>query len=107
MKVWAQLQTLWSARSVPVVIAILCLLAVQFYAVRELLAAEVLFAVAFIFLSLIVGAFYVVGHTAERGADVLDNGLHMGARQAQQGYHDLEHVTRKWIEGARIFHAHR
>lgn len=107
MKVSTRLRHLLNARTLAAVIAILSVLVVQFYAVRELLAAEVLFALAFIFLGLMVAAFYFVGSVAERGADAVETGLQRGARQAQRGYRDLEHVTRKSIEGTRIFHAHR
>lgn len=107
MKARRRLQALWHVRALPAVIAIFALAVIQFYAMRELLAAEVLFAVAFIFVSLVVAAFYLVGSIAERGAEVVDSGIHRGTQVAQRGYHDLEHLTRKWMEGTRFFHAHR
>jgi hypothetical protein len=107
MKWVQQFKPLCNARIAPGVVAIACLVVLQFYAVRELLAAEVLFALAFLLLTLLVAAFYFIGSAAERGAGAVETGLHVGAQQAQRGYHDLEGITRRWIGSARFFHAHR
>lgn len=107
MKVGTRLRLLWSVRTLPAAIAIFALVVIQFYAMRELVAAEALFAVAFIFLSLIVAGFYFVGSIAERGAEAVESGIHTGTQAAQRGYHDVEHVTQKWMEGTGFFNAHR
>lgn len=97
----------WNWRVAPAVLAVAGLMVVQFYVVRELLAAEVLFALAFLCIILLGVAFYFLGSIAERGADVMEAGLHVGAARAQRGYHDLEEASRKWIANARHLHAHR
>lgn len=97
----------WNPRVAPAVLAVGCLLVVQFYAVGQLIAAEVLFALAFLFLILLGAACYFLGSIAERGADVMEAGLHVGAVRAQRGYRDLEEISRKWIASARHLHAHR
>jgi hypothetical protein len=107
MKYLRAFRPFWNPRVAPGLTAITCLLLLQLYALRELLAAEVLFALAFLFLSLLAAVFYFIGSIAERGADAVETGLHLGSQQAQRGYHDLEDLARKWIEGRRIFHAHR
>jgi hypothetical protein len=96
----------WRMRVAPGIIAVAFLVVLQFYTVRELIAAEVLFAVAFAFVVLLGLAFYFLGSLAERGADAMEAGLHVSVR-AQRGYHDLEEITRRWIGSARHLHAHR
>lgn len=70
-------------------------LLLQVYFVRELLAAELLFAVAFAVLFLLGGVIYLTGLVAERGLDVTEAGVHMIAESTRRGFDGLEEISRK------------
>jgi hypothetical protein len=67
----------------------------QLYFVRELLAAELLFAGGFAVLLLLGGIFYLVGVVGERGLDWAEAGLRVTADVARRRYASLEEVSRK------------
>ena len=79
--------------------ATLSLLAVlfifQLYFVRELLAAEILFAMGFGALFLLISLFYVIGAISERGFDWTEAGVRVIANSARRGYATLEEISRK------------
>jgi hypothetical protein len=77
-------------------IAILGILfVVQVYFVRELLAAEILFAIGFLSLILLVGMVYALGAIGERGLDLTEAGVRVLAVSARRGYAVLEEMSRK------------
>jgi hypothetical protein len=67
----------------------------QLYFVRELIAAELLFAGGFAVLFILGGIFYLVGVVGERGLDWAEAGLRVTADVARRGYAGLEEVSRK------------
>jgi len=67
----------------------------QIYFVRELLAAELLFGVAFGALLFIGGAAYLLGAIGERGLDVTEAGIRVLARSARRGYSMVDELSRK------------
>ena len=97
----------WNLRIAPGLIVVACLLVLQIYAVRALLAAELLFALAFVFVAVLGAGFYFIGSVAERGADAMESGLRPIVPLVRHGCHDLEEASRKWIGSARNFCAHR
>lgn len=70
-------------------------LVAQFYFVRELLAAELLFGLGFAVLLAFAGLFYVIGAVSERGLDWTEAGVRVLADSARRGYASLEEVSRK------------
>ncbi|MGA8222193.1 MAG: hypothetical protein WB780_11115 [Candidatus Acidiferrales bacterium] len=75
------------------VLAILFIL--QLYFVRELLAAELLFGLAFAVLLALGAIFYVVGAIGERGLDWAEAGVRVIGVTARRGYNNLEEISRK------------
>jgi hypothetical protein len=71
------------------------LFVLQLYFVRELLAAEILFAIGFLSLVLLGGMLYVLGAIGERGFDLTEAGVHILAVSARRGYALLEEMSRK------------
>ena len=67
----------------------------QLYFVRELLAAELLFAGAFAVLLVVGGIFYLVGVVGERGLDWAEASVRIAAETARRGYAGLEEISRK------------
>jgi hypothetical protein len=55
---------------------IICLATVQFYALRELLVAELLFVSAFLCLFLVGGAIYLIGAIAQQGLQAIEVTAH-------------------------------
>jgi hypothetical protein len=74
-------------------IAIVCVL--QAYFVRELLAAELLFALGFAVLLTLGAIAYVIGAIGERGLDLAEVGVHVAADSARRGYSLVEEISRK------------
>jgi hypothetical protein len=68
---------------------------VQIYFVRELLAAEMLFALAFAVVLVIGGAAYLLGALGERGLDLTEAGIRVLARSARRGYGLVDELSRK------------
>jgi uncharacterized membrane protein HdeD (DUF308 family) len=67
----------------------------QLYFVRELLVAELLFAVGFAILLVLGGIFYLVGAIGERGLDWAEAGVRVIGDSARRGYSSLEEISRK------------
>jgi len=67
----------------------------QLYFVRELLAAELLFALVFAVIFVLGGLFYLVGAISERGFDWTEVGVRVVASSARRGYAALEEISRK------------
>jgi hypothetical protein len=67
----------------------------QIYFVRELLAAEVLFALAFGVVLVIGGTAYLLGALGERGLDLTEAGIRVLARSARHGYGLVDELSRK------------
>ena len=88
-------------------IAVASLLIFQIYAVRELLAAELLFAMVFAFLGVLGTVFYFIGSIAERGAMTAEASLRAVATCVRHGWRDLEEVSRRWLGQAGAVHARR
>jgi hypothetical protein len=77
------------------ILALAILFVLQLYFVRELLAAEVLFGMAFASLLLLGGFLYVLGAIGERGFDWTEAGVRVLAVSARRGYATLEEMSRK------------
>jgi hypothetical protein len=75
-----------------VILAVLVVL--QAYFVRELLAAELLFALGFTCLLALGGLAYLLGTLGERGLDWTEAGVRVVANSARRGYGALEEVGR-------------
>ncbi|HXO05720.1 MAG TPA: hypothetical protein VN884_08825 [Candidatus Sulfotelmatobacter sp.] len=73
----------------------------QLYFVRELLAAELLFALAFGVLLIIGGTAYALGAIGERGLDLAEAGIRVLARSARRGYGLVDELSRKSFRHAR------
>ncbi|HTS12300.1 MAG TPA: hypothetical protein VMH00_09300 [Candidatus Limnocylindrales bacterium] len=71
------------------VLAVLFIL--QAYFVRELLAAELLFALGFVVVLALVAVFYAIGAASEFGLDWAEAGV----RSVRRGYAMLEEISRK------------
>ena len=67
----------------------------QLYFVRELLAAELLFALGFGVLFALSGLLYLIGAISERGFDWTEVGVRVIASSARRGYAVLEEISRK------------
>jgi hypothetical protein len=67
----------------------------QIYFLRELLAAELLFGLAFAVLLSLGAIFYVVGAVGERGLDWADVALRAIGRSARRGYVVIEELSKK------------
>jgi hypothetical protein len=67
----------------------------QVYFVRELIAAELLFALGFAVLMALGGIVYLIGAIGERGLDWAEAGIRLTADFARRGYAGLEEISRK------------
>jgi hypothetical protein len=74
---------------------LVALFVLQLYFVRELLAAELLFGLAFGALLAIGALFYVLGAVGERGFDLTEAGVRVMAVSARRGFATLEEMSRK------------
>jgi len=83
------------------------LLVLGFYPLRELLAAEVLLALAFLFVAIFGLAFYFLAALAARGAEMSDAQARAFTHVVQRGYSDLEQTGRRWFHYVRASHAHK
>jgi hypothetical protein len=75
--------------------ALVILVVLQVYFVRELLAAELLFGLLFAALLLLGGICYVVGVIGERGLDWAEAGVRVVAQSARRGYSGLEELSKR------------
>lgn len=67
----------------------------QLYFVRELLVAELIFAIGFGILFALVGLAYLVGSLGERGLDFAEIGVRAIGETARRGFNSLEEISRK------------
>jgi predicted membrane channel-forming protein YqfA (hemolysin III family) len=88
---------LWQNRKVRdrVLSALVILVVLQIYFVRELLAAELLFGLLFAALLLLGGICYAVGALGEYGLDWAEVGVRVLAKYARRGYTGLEEISKK------------
>lgn len=77
------------------VVAAGILFVLQLYFVQELIAAELLFGMAFVALFLLGGLFYTLGAIGERSFDLTEAGVRVLAVSARRGYAALEEISRK------------
>jgi hypothetical protein len=78
-----------------VALALVVLVVLQLYFVRELIAAEVLFGLGFAVLLTLGGIFYFVGAVGERGFDLMEAGVRAAAPVARRGYTKIEELSKK------------
>lgn len=78
-----------------VLTAVALFFVLQLYFVRELLAAELLFGVAFGIVFLIVAAFYIVGTIGERSLGLTEAGVRALAQSARRGYAGIEDLSKR------------
>ena len=71
------------------------LAALQLYFVRELIAAELLFVLAFAFLMALGAVSYVAGAVGERVWVLFDAGVRASGPSARRAYNLLEEISRK------------
>jgi hypothetical protein len=72
-------------------------LILQVYFFREMVAAELLFGLAFLVMLLLVGIFYVVGAIGERGLDIAEVAVRGIGRSVRRGYGALEVLAKKSV----------
>jgi hypothetical protein len=75
--------------------ALVILVVLQIYFVRELLAAELLFGLLFAALLLLGGVCYAVGVVGEYGLDWAEVGVRVLGKCARRGYTGLEEISKK------------
>lgn len=78
-----------------VIVASVVFVVLQLYFVRELLAAELLFAIAFVALFLLGLLFYSLGAIGERSFNLAEVGVRAFAVFARRGYAAMEEISRK------------
>jgi hypothetical protein len=76
-------------------LALIVVLVLQLYFVRELIAAELLFGLGFLVLVGLVGIFYLVGLIGERSLGLLETATHGIAPYARRGYLRVEELSKK------------
>lgn len=77
------------------ILALGAFIVLQAYFVRELLAAEALFALGFAVLFVLAVFFYFVGALGERGLDLAESGVRVLAGPARRGFSMVEEISRK------------
>ncbi len=70
-------------------------IALQIYFVRELFAAELLFALIFAIVLLFAFAFYLVKEAGERGLGMAESWVRVVSPTLRRGFHYLEEISRK------------
>lgn len=78
-----------------IIVAVVVLFVLQLYFVQELIAAELLFGMAFVALFLLGSLFYMLGAIGERSFDLTEAGVRVLAISARRGYAALEEISRK------------
>jgi hypothetical protein len=71
------------------------ILFLQMYFVRELIAAELLFGLGFLFFLILVAIFYGIGFIGERAFSWAERGFQIAAPLARRSYAKLEEVSKK------------
>src|ERR1700723_3295642 len=74
--------------------ALAVFLFLQLYFVRELIAAELLFGLGFLVLSVLAGIFYLVGSIGERSFSLMETGARAISPVARRGYARLEVISK-------------
>jgi choline-glycine betaine transporter len=74
---------------------LIALAALQMYFVQAMVAALFLFALAFVFIAMIVGVFYVANRASQAGLSWFEPYARVAARVARRGYAILEELSRK------------
>jgi choline-glycine betaine transporter len=92
---------MWAA-----VLAVVGLLILGVYPMRELAAAELLLALGFLFVMIFGLAFYFLGELATKGAEITDAQAKAFTHVVQRGYNDLERTGRKWFHHVRARPTH-
>ena len=77
------------------ILGVVVLFVLQLYFVQELVAAELLFGLAFAAFFLLAGLFYVLGLVGERSFDWTEAGVRILAVSARRGYAAIEDLSRK------------
>jgi hypothetical protein len=72
-------------------------LILQVYFFREMVAAELLFGLAFLVMLTLVGIFYLIGAIGERGLDGAEVAVRAIGRSARRGYGALEVLGKKSV----------
>jgi hypothetical protein len=67
----------------------------QLYFVRELIAAELLFGMFFLFVSTLAALFYAVGSVGIEGRSWAEAGARVVATSARRGFSTLEEISKK------------
>ena len=70
-------------------------LVLQLYFVRELIAAELIFGVLFVFLFALAGLFYLIGTVGMNGREWAEAGARVVATSARRGVTALEDISKK------------
>ncbi|HUO34709.1 MAG TPA: hypothetical protein VMU43_06940 [Candidatus Acidoferrum sp.] len=78
-------------------IATAVFLILQIYFVRELIAAELLFVLAFVVCLALAGIFYVVGTLGERSFDLIEAGVKAASGPTRRGIAAIEEYGRKSV----------
>ena len=72
-----------------------------------MLAAELLFVLFLLLLTVFGAILYYAGEAIEAITGATEKVLRAVAVQAQRGYHNLEEISRRWVSSARSLHAHK
>ena len=70
-------------------------LILQIYFVRELLAAELIFALVFAVFAVLAIVFYIVGVIGERGVDLVEAGARFVAPLARRSFSSFEEFSKR------------
>ena len=97
----------WKVWAVGGLLIALSLLTMQSYSLRALLAAELLFALFLLLLTVFGAVLYYAGEAIEMITGAIETAMRAVAVLAQRGYRDLEEISRRWISSARSLHAHK
>lgn len=97
----------WKVWAVGGLLIALSLLTMQSYSLRALLAAELLFALFLLLLTVFGAVLYYAGEAIEMITGAIETAMRAVALWAQRGYRDLEEISRRWISSARSLHAHK
>ena len=70
-------------------------LVLQLYFVRELIAAELIFGMVFLFLFAMAALFYLIGTVGMNGREWAEAGARAVAGSARRGYSTIEEISKK------------
>lgn len=92
-----KLRTAWGIEIWGVLLTLAALAVLPLYPVRQMLAAELLFAVLFVSMVAFGAILYLLGAVGERGADVTKAKIEIVAQFARRCFGDLEGITRRLL----------